>query len=151
MIGAWAVVVVIIGLAVARFTDPNWTLAAVAAAYSLAIFGDEVLVNTPVIQPRYVVAPAMLLYTVLVALMRPRQEGTSHVGAALRWLPAAGFTALLLVAVTLNFRVTNGRTTSPAWTSVVAAASKTCLMPGVTAYSFVHEWWFVTIPCSKVG
>jgi hypothetical protein len=151
MVGAWVVVLVIIGLAVARFTDPNWTLAAVAAAYSLAIFGDEVLVNTPVIQPRYVVAPAMLLYTVLVALMRPRQEGTSHVGAALRWLPAAGFTALLLVAVTLNFRVTNGRTTSPAWTSVVAAASKTCLMPGVTAYSFVHEWWFVTIPCSKVG
>ena len=62
-----------------------------------------------------------------------------------------GFAALLLVAVTLNFRVTNGRTTSPAWTSVVAAASNTCATPGVTAYSFVHEWWFVTIPCSKVG
>ena len=152
MIGAWAVVVVIIGLAVARFTDPNWTLAAVAAVFSLAIFADEVLVNTPVIQPRYVVAPAMLLYTALVALMRPRrQEGTSHVSAALRWLPAAGFAVLLLVAVTLNFRVTNGRTTSPAWTSVVAAASKTCALPGVTAYSFAHEWWYVTIPCGKVG
>ncbi|HEY6497361.1 MAG TPA: hypothetical protein VIZ43_29130, partial [Trebonia sp.] len=61
------------------------------------------------------------------------------------------FTALLLVAVTLNFRVTNGRTTSPAWTSVVATASKTCATPGIAAYSFVHEWWFVTIPCSKVG
>jgi hypothetical protein len=151
MIGAWVVVLVIIGLAVARFTDPNWTLAAVAAAYSLAIFGDEVLVNTPVIQPRYVIAPTMLLYTALVALMRPRQEGTSRVSATLRCLPVAGFAALLLVAVTLNFRVTNGRTTSPAWTSVVATASKTCGMPGVTAYSFAHEWWFVTIPCSKVG
>jgi hypothetical protein len=44
-----------------------------------------------------------------------------------------------------------GRTTSPAWTSVVAAASKICAVPGVTAYSFVHEWWYVTIPCGKVG
>jgi hypothetical protein len=81
-------------------------------------------VNTPVIQPRYVVAPAMLLCTALVALMWPRQEGTSRVGATLRWLPVAGFAALLPAAVTLNFQVTNGRTTSPAWTSVVAAASK---------------------------
>jgi hypothetical protein len=152
MIGAWAIVLLIIGLAVARFTDPNWTLAAVAAVFSLAIFGDEVLINTPVIQPRYVIAPAMLLYTALVALMRPRrQEERSLVSATLRWLPVAGFAALLLVAVTLNFRVTNGRTTSPAWTSVVAAASKTCALPGVTAYSFVHEWWYVTIPCGKVG
>ena len=69
----------------------------------------------------------------------------------LRWAPAAGFAVLLLVAVTLNFRVTNGRTTSPAWTSVVATASDSCKMPGVTAYTFVHEWWWVTIPCSKVG
>lgn len=94
----------------------------------------------------------MLLYTALVALRRPRrQEETILVSAALRWLPVTGFAALPLVAVTRNFRVTNGRTTSPAWTSVVATASKTCAMPGVTAYSFVHEWWFVTIPCSKVG
>jgi hypothetical protein len=152
IIGAWVIVLVIVGLAVAKFTDPNWTLAAVAAVFSLAIFGDEVLINTPVVQPRYVIAPAMLLYTALVALMRPRrQEETSLVTAALRWLPVAGFAALLLVAITLNFRVTNGRTTSPAWTSVVATASKACAMPGVTAYSFVHEWWYVTIPCSKVG
>jgi hypothetical protein len=70
---------------------------------------------------------------------------------AVRWLPAAGFAVLLLVAVTLNFRVTNGRTTSPAWTSVVATAHAACAMPHVSAYTFVHEWWFVTIPCGKVG
>jgi hypothetical protein len=58
---------------------------------------------------------------------------------------------LLAVAVTLNFRVTNGRTTSPSWTSVVSTARSTCAIPGVSAYTFVHEWWWVTIPCSKVG
>ena len=71
--------------------------------------------------------------------------------AAVRWLPAAGLAVLLVIAVTLNFRVTNGRTTSPAWTSVVATAHGACALPHVTAYTFVHEWWFVTIPCSKVG
>jgi hypothetical protein len=83
------------------------------------------------------------------------REGTEtsragRAGVALRWLPAAGFAVLLLVAVTLNFRVTNGRTTSPSWTSVVATAQKACDIPGSTAYTYVHEWWWVTIPCGRV-
>jgi len=149
--GAWVVVLVALALAISRFTDPNWTLAGVAALFSVGIFFEEMFINTDVVQTRYVVAPAMLIYTALVALMRPRlREGAARAPVDVRWLPAAGFAVLLLVAVTLNFRVTNGRTTSPAWTSVVATASKACAMPGVTAYTYVHEWWFVTIPCSKV-
>jgi hypothetical protein len=149
---AWAVILVVIVLAATRFTDPNWTLAGVAVLFSVGIFIEEMLINTSVVQPRYVIAPAMLLYTALIALMRPRQrEGETRVLTAVRWLPAAGFAVLLVVAVTLNFRVTNGRTTSPAWTSVVATAHSACAMPHVTAYTFVHEWWSVTIPCSEVG
>ena len=149
---AWAVVLVVIALAVTRFTDPNWTLAGVATLFGVCIFIEEILINTSVVQPRYVIAPAMLLYTALVALLRPRQrEGETRVVTAVHWLPAAGFAVLLVVAITLNFRVTNGRTTSPAWTSVVATAHSACTMPHVTAYTFVHEWWAVTIPCSKVG
>ena len=77
---------------------------------------------------------------------------TPTLRTAVRWLPVAGFAVLLAVAVTLNFRVTNGRTTSPAWTSVVASATSACASsPHITAYTFVHEWWWVTIPCNKVG
>jgi hypothetical protein len=149
---AWAVVLVIVVLAATRFTDPNWTLAGVAALFSAGIFVEETLINTSVVQPRYIIAPSMLLYTALAALIRPRQrEGATRALTAVRWLPAAGFAVLLVIAVTLNFRVTNGRTTSPAWTSVVAAAHGACAMPHVSAYTFVHEWWFVTIPCGKVG
>jgi hypothetical protein len=160
IVGAWVVVLVIVVLALTRFTDPNWTLAGVAALFSVGIFLEELLINTSVVQSRYVIAPAMLLYTALVALMRPRvPEGAASaalsarapVRTMLRWLPAAGFAVLLLVAITLNFRVTNGRTTSPAWTSVVATAHGACALPHVTGYTFVHEWWYVTIPCSKVG
>ena len=168
IVGAWVVVLVIVVLALARFTDPNWTLAGVAAVFSVGIFLEELLINTSVVQARYVIAPAMLLYTALVALMRPRvpevaasaassapapglKPGLTPRRTMLRWLPAAGFAVLLLVAVILNFRVTNGRTTSPAWTSVVATAHGACALPHVTGYTFVHEWWYVTIPCSKVG
>jgi hypothetical protein len=164
--GAWLIVIIAIVIAISRFTDPNWTLACVAALFSVAVFTEETLINMPVIQARYVIAPALLLYTALVALLRPRQvPGASTVSTgvrwlpsvptvstAVRWLPVAGVAVLLAVAVTLNFRVTNGRTTSPAWTTVVSSATHACAMsPHVTAYTFVHEWWWVTIPCDKVG
>jgi hypothetical protein len=153
---AWLVILLLAALAAFRFTSPDWTLAGAAALFSVAIFVEELSINTPVVQPRYVVGPALLLYTALVALLRPRQregtaEGAPRARAAIRWLPAAGFAVLLIVAVTLNFRVTNGRTTSPAWTSVVASATSACAEPDVTAYTYVHEWWWVTIPCNKVG
>ena len=149
---AWAVVVVAVVLALARFTDPNWTLAVVAGLFSLAMFADAMLINTPVVQPRYIIAPALLLYTALVALLRPqRREGASRARATASWLPVAGLTVLLAVAITLNFRVTNGRTSSPPWTSVVARATAACAHPGVTSYVYTHEWWQVTIPCRRVG
>jgi hypothetical protein len=164
--GAWLIVLLVIAIAATRFTDPNWSLAVVAALFSVGIFIEENLINMPVVQSRYVIAPAMLLYTAVVALLRPRvprevpaastastaARWIPSVSTAVRWLPIAGFTVLLVVAVTLNFRVTNGRTTSPAWTSVVASATHACASsPHITAYTFVHEWWWVTIPCDKVG
>src|ERR1700722_12957986 len=152
IIGAWLLVLIAIAIAVSRFTDPNWTLAIVAALFSVGIFLEELTINMPVVQARYIVAPALLLYTALVALLRPRlAPDAARVRTGGRWLPAAGFAVLLAVAVTLNFRVTNGRTTSPPWTSVVASATSACRMQHVTAYTFVHEWWWVTIPCDKVG
>src|SRR3984957_14607850 len=111
---AWLLVLIAIAIAAARFTDPNWTLAGVAAVFSVGIFIEEMLINMPVVQARYVVAPALLLYVALVALLRPSQgPDAARVRTAVRWLPVAGFAVLLAVAVTLNFRVTNGRTTSP--------------------------------------
>jgi hypothetical protein len=165
--GAWLIVLLVVAIAATRFTDPNWTLAVVAGLFSVGIFIEEMLINMAVVQSRYVIAPAMLLYTAIVALLRPRQVpavaaattpvrllpsvSLPSVSTVVRWLPVAGFAVLLAVAVTLNFRVANGRTTSPTWTSVVASATRACATtPHVTAYTFVHEWWWVTIPCDKV-
>jgi hypothetical protein len=167
---AWLLVLVAIAIAASRFTDPNWTLAGVAALFSVFVFVEETLINMPVVQARYVIAPALLLNTALVALLRPREVPTAStvstasspspgirwlpfvpsVSTALRWIPVTVLAVMLAVAVTLNFRVTNGRTTSPPWTSVVASATRACAAKNVTAYTFVHEWWWVTIPCDKV-
>ncbi len=37
--------------------------------FSVGIFTEQMLVNTPVVQPRYVIAPALLLYSALAPLM----------------------------------------------------------------------------------
>jgi hypothetical protein len=148
---AWVIVLLVLALAFARFTSPNWPLMVTAAIFGLAIFTEELLLNVPVIQPRYTIAPALLLYVTLVAAMRPKLEpDAARVRKALRILPVAGFTVLLAVAVTLNFRVVNGRTSSPPWTSVAATAKAACLaQPSAAYYHYAHEWWWVNIPCNR--
>ena len=104
------------------------------------------------------IAPALLLYTAVVALLRPRgvmgeaaADSAPPAGRFGRtWYPVAAFACLLAVACVLNFRVTNGRSESPAWTSVVAAARTSCQKPGVTSYLYLHAWWGVHIPCHRV-
>jgi hypothetical protein len=148
---AWLIVLVVLALAFARFTSPNWPLMVTAAIFGLAIFTEELLVNVPVIQPRYTIAPALLLYVILVAALRPKlKPDTARVRRALRILPVAGFTVLLAVAVTLNFRVVNGRTSSPPWSRVVATAATACRAhPSAAYYHYAHEWWWVNIPCDR--
>lgn len=148
--GAWAVVVAVIVIALTRLTDPDWPLVGTAAVFSVGIFTTEMLINYPVVQPRYIVAPALLIYVTLIAALRPRQQPRTRIRAVLGWLPVTGFAVLLAVAVTLNFRVANGRTTSPPWTSVVAQAQTACGKPGVTVYTYTYEWWQLNIPCGRL-
>jgi hypothetical protein len=153
---AWLVVAVVLVAAATRLTSPDWPLVVTAAIFSVGVFTAELLVNVPTVQPRYAVAPALLLYVVIVAALRPRAplgpESASQSGpnGDVGWLLVAGFTVLLAVAVALNFRVTNGRTNSPPWTTVVTQAKAACARPGVTAYTYTHEWWQTRIPCSKL-
>jgi len=143
--GAWLVVLVVIVVALARLTDPNWPLAIVAGAFSVIVFLGEIVNNLPVVQPRYVIAPALLLYLAIVAMLRPK-------AGAIGWLPVGVFAALLLVTVVANYRVTdNGRAQSPAWTSVVDHAQRECVQqPHLTNVLYQHAWWKVFIPCDRL-
>jgi hypothetical protein len=146
--GAWVIVVVAFAVALARLTAPHWPLAVTAMAFSVLVFLSEIVDNLSVVQPRYVIAPALLLYTAIVALLRPRVA--AGLPTARLVYPVAVFAALLAVVCGLNFRVTNGRSQSPAWTSVVSTARLSCERPGVTGYRYAHAWWWVEIPCSRV-
>jgi hypothetical protein len=156
---AWLVVAAVIVVALARLTEPHWPLALAAGLFSVILFLGEIGDNLSIVQPRYVIAPALLLYTAIVALLRPRgvsgeaagDQAPRPAGAAPSWCPVAAFACLLAVVCVLNFRVTNGRSESPAWTSVVAAAQKSCAERGVTGYVYARSWWTVHIPCGRLS
>ncbi len=171
--GACAIVVAVVLIALARRTGPNWPLAVTALAFSVVLFTGEIVDNLPIVQPRYVIAPALLLYTAIVAMLRPRgvadeaspagkldgvpngdvpraaaRHGLRSVAAA--WTPVTVFALLLATVVGLNYRVINNRSESPPWTAVVAAATHRCLQPGMGDYEYRHAWWRLEIPCSRV-
>jgi hypothetical protein len=173
---AWIVVLAVVLIALARATDPNWPLAVTAGLFSVLVFLSEIVDNLTIVQPRYVIAPALLLYTAIVAMLRPRgvtQAASAGAGEAvqpgqpagpdtpgrrahvrrpvLTWCPVAVFAVVLAVACVFNYRVTtSSRSMSPAWSGVVARATASCGKPGVTSYHFGYAWWYVQIPCSRV-
>jgi hypothetical protein len=171
--GACAIVVAVVVIALARLTAPHWPLAITALLFSVVLFVGEIVDNYPVVHPRYVIAPALLLYTAIVVMLRPRgatasapagQAGgtptgdtavtAAPTGSSLRsvaaWTPVTVFALLLAIVVGFNFRVVNTRSESPPWTAVVAAARQTCMKPGTADYEYSHLWWTVRIPCSRV-
>jgi energy-converting hydrogenase Eha subunit E len=171
--GACAIVVAVVVIALARLTAPHWPLAITALLFSVVLFVGEIIDNYPIVQPRYVIAPALLLYTAIVVMLRPRGATASvpagqpsdspsgdtavtaaPAGVSLRsvaaWTPVTVFALLLAIVVGFNFRVVNTRSESPPWTAVVAAARHTCMTPGTADYEYSHLWWTVQIPCSRV-
>jgi hypothetical protein len=171
--GACAIVVAVVVIALARLTAPHWPLAITALLFSVVLFVGEIVDNYPVVHPRYVIAPALLLYTAIVVMLRPRgatasapagQAGGTPTGdtavtaaptgssprSVAAWTPVTVFALLLAIVVGFNFRVVNTRSESPPWTAVVAAARQTCMKPGTADYEYSHLWWTVRIPCSRV-
>jgi hypothetical protein len=170
--GACAIVVAVVLIALGRLTAPHWPLAVTALVFSVLLFVGEIIDNYQIVQPRYVIAPALLLYTAIVAMLRPRgmrydaspaaeSDGVTSgdapaaasrglLPAVVAWAPVTVFALLLAVVVGFNFRVVNTRSESPPWTAVVAAATNACKEPGVADYEYSHLWWHVQIPCSRV-
>lgn len=171
--GACAIVVTVVVIALGRLTAPHWPLAVTALVFSVLLFVGEIVDNYQIVQPRYVIAPALLLYTAIVAMLRPRglthdassagepdgvPSGDAPVDAASRgqlpvvaaWAPVTVFALLLTVVIGFNYRVVNNRSESPPWTAVVAAARQSCMKPGMAEYEYSHLWWHVQIPCSRV-
>lgn len=151
--GACAIVVAVVAIALGKLTAPQWPLAVTALVFSVLLFVGEIVDNYPIVQPRYVIAPALLLYTAIVVMLRPRDvadASTAGLRLVMTRVPVAVFAVLLAVVVGFNYRVVNARSESPPWTAVVAAAKQSCMKPGMADYEYTHLWWNVQIPCSRV-
>jgi hypothetical protein len=170
---AWGVVLLALVLAATGLTSPNWPLVGTAMLFTLIVMEGSLLVNLPVLEPRYVICPALLLYTALVAALRPRsvtekppgwaQDGPGWLARAAGWLPVTAVTVLVAVAIAGNYSVVNGRSTNLPWTSIIATARAECAGhgpknppgrweadPAQNAYFYWHLWYRTTIPCDRV-
>jgi hypothetical protein len=145
---AWLIVLGAVVLAVLRFTRPNWPLAVLAGGASVGIFVIQVA-NMGTVQPRYVIAPALLLYVTLGALLRPRERvsGRRRFTAV---VPLLVVTLVLATACAANWRVDNGRARSLAWDEIIEQGRQACATQNVTTYSYWYTWWYVYIPCRKL-
>lgn len=152
---AWSVVLVAVTVAVVGgrrgLLRPRWTLAAVLAAHSAGLLALQIMANGWISQ-RYLLAPSMLLFAALVALLAPVGEAAADPRA----LPLAGLAALLLVTAAFNFRWTDtNRHDSPRWTEQVRAAAVRCNQDRALAAVAVRGGSarhpsYVVIPCHEL-
>ncbi|MGH3301748.1 MAG: hypothetical protein ACRDOK_08720 [Streptosporangiaceae bacterium] len=158
-IAALAIIAVVVSVALRGLTRPAWLLAAVATACSLLLFaGCLMSYGSP--QPRYLVAPALLLITAMAALLRPRQSQDLPVrqafsGAVRTWTqaPAAALTVLVAIICLLNFHDLDLRAVAPSWGPGVATAQRYCNHhPAAPVYQvfITPPEWFAFVPCSRV-
>jgi hypothetical protein len=151
---AWLVVLLVVAVAAVGgrrgLLRPRWALAAALAAHSAGLLALEIMANGWVSQ-RYLLAPSMLLFAALVALLVPA-PGAWPARAA----PLAGLAALLLVTGAANFRWTDThRHDAPRWTDQVRAAAVRCnhdrTLAAVAARGGPPRYpSYVVIPCHEL-
>lgn len=154
---AWSIVLAAVVLAVRRVTRPHWPLAILAGGFSFVLFAAQIT-NIGNVQPRYVIAPALLIYTALLALLRPAPLPTSDgvPDARRSRYPDAGravtaFATLLVVVCAVNLSSENGRSQSQGWDETVRQARTACAAdPARKSYAYGRDWWNVEIPCRRM-
>lgn len=145
---AWLLVAAVALIAWLRATRPAWTLALLAAGHAAAVYALPVLLSG-VATPRYAAAPAMLMVTALIALVRP---GEAVPGRA----PIYALAALLAVVWVVNLRMDNTRADGPRWSDEVRAAQARCAtQAGDTAVELRISpvepvSWYARLPCGYV-
>lgn len=150
---AWLLVAAAVFAAARGLTRPAWTLAAVAAVHSVALYALPVLLSGEAIE-RYAVAPAMLVVVALLALLPPGGAGgagrPSAVGPA--GLASVALVTLLAVVCTVNLRVPNLRAEGPAWSQELDRAQQVCAEAGVVATRLrlppSNTPWYAELPCT---
>jgi hypothetical protein len=177
IVAALAILLAVVVCGRLGITRPHWPLALVATVFGMATFCESIM-SMGVVQPRYAIPAALLLFVAVVATLRPNSamakieptpstqpstptqpspsdQAAGAGGKRPRWstsaAPIAAFTVLLAVACIANYRVQNARATSPSWDKTVAEASHYCRnwRPDSPFYFYGYQWWNMQIPCNR--
>jgi hypothetical protein len=147
---AWLLIGVAVLMARSRLVRPHWPLAITAAAHSLVLYVLPVFLSgAPT--PRYAVAPALLMVTALVAVLRPADPPVSRRAAM---APVVALAALMITVCAVNLRVDNRRAHGPSWSTEVGRARATCATarPATDLDLPIAPrdagGWHATLPCS---
>jgi hypothetical protein len=122
IVASWPIVPAIILVALFRLTRPQWKLSVILGITAL------VLVCTTIMQYggtelRYVVAPELMLFPALAALLLPRPDRPRW----LAWTPLVTLSVCVALVIAFSYRTAGPRTTLTAWDASVDRARALCL------------------------
>jgi hypothetical protein len=155
---SWVVLAAVVAVGV-RVGRPAWTLAALAAVHSIALYCTSIM-TLGCTASRYFFAPALLLLAGMAAMLRPRAE-TASTGTppatgngALTQTGRLSAAALALITLTAVVCAANLRTDTPRsmygdrFSDQLQAAREQCRNPN-TPFSviFTEGLWSMTINC----
>jgi hypothetical protein len=121
IVASWPIVPAIILVALLRLTRPQWKLAAVMGTAALALL-CATLMQYGGTELRYVVAPELMLFAALVALLLPRPDRPRW----LAWAPLVTLSVCVALVLTFSYRTASPRTTLASWPEGVARARIAC-------------------------
>jgi hypothetical protein len=146
----WLVLAVAVGCAWRRWSRPDWWLAGLAFAHSVALFGLLAMKGGS-LTPRYILPALGLLLAGMAALLRPERGAAGRrrlVGVA----PAWGLLAVVGFAVGQGYSAgTWARSESPSWGLAVQQAAAACRQPGVTEGEVRITTGPIEVPCSLLA
>jgi hypothetical protein len=106
----------------ARFCNPQWTVAGIIAVEAVILFCGSTM-SAGRAELRYVVAPELMLFAALAALLRPSATGMGR----RRYIPIIGLAVTVLLVCAASYRMPSGRSNEPVgWTTLVSAARGVC-------------------------
>jgi len=159
----WAVLLAALAFAFWKALRPAWVLAGLAFALSVGLFAEEIVAMGKV-PYRYLVAPAALLVTAAVALLRPRDAAPPGDGdpagrpRLVAYAPVAALLVLLVSVALVNYRVPHKTRTpfTPSWTAQVSQRAAECRAdPGLASVIVLSgpermPYGKVNVPCGRL-
>lgn len=121
VVAAWPIVPVVVLIALFRLTRPQWKLAVIMLGIGLLLVCGTIM-QYGATELRYVVAPELMLFAAMAALVLPRPDRTW-----LAWAPLVTLAVCVALVLVFSYRTAGPRTTLAPWTSTVDRARTTCL------------------------